>query len=65
VKIAEDIAEPLGGTRLVKLRGLSQRSAATIVGKLVVTVSCDTGERYLSTPQFAEPEPSVEPAGSV
>lgn len=29
-------------------------------GKLVVTVLCDTGERYLSTPLFAEPESSVD-----
>jgi len=29
-------------------------------GKLIVTVMCDTGERYLSTVLFAEPEPSAE-----
>ena len=29
-------------------------------GKLVVTVLCDTGERYLSTALFAEPEPAAE-----
>ena len=28
-------------------------------GKLIVTVLCDTGERYLSTPLFAEPEPEA------
>jgi cysteine synthase A len=28
-------------------------------GKLVVTVMCDTGERYLSTVLFAEPEPEA------
>jgi cysteine synthase A len=32
-------------------------------GKLIVTVMCDTGERYLSTPLFAEPEPVVAAAG--
>ena len=32
-------------------------------GKLVVTVMCDTGERYLSTPLFAAPEPVAEAAG--
>jgi cysteine synthase A len=32
-------------------------------GKLIVTVMCDTGERYLSTPLFAEPEPVAEAAG--
>ena len=31
-------------------------------GKLVVTVLCDTGERYLSTVLFAEPEPVAENA---
>jgi cysteine synthase len=34
VKIAEDITALIGGTPLVKLRGVSQRSGATIVGKL-------------------------------
>ena len=29
-------------------------------GKLIVTVLCDTGERYLSTVLFAEPEPVAE-----
>jgi cysteine synthase A len=32
-------------------------------GKLIVTVLCDTGERYLSTPLFAEPERPAEAAG--
>jgi cysteine synthase A len=34
VRIANDITELIGGTPLVKLRGLSERSGATIVGKL-------------------------------
>ena len=34
MRIAEDITELIGGTPLVKLRGLSERSGATIVGKL-------------------------------
>jgi len=32
-------------------------------GKLIVTVMFDTGERYLSTPLFAEPEPVAQAAG--
>jgi cysteine synthase A len=32
-------------------------------GKLIVTIGCDTGERYLSNPLFAEQEANVfEPA---
>jgi cysteine synthase A len=34
-------------------------------GKLVVTVLCDTGERYLSTVLFAEPEPVAEASSSI
>ncbi len=34
MKIADDITQLIGGTPLVKLRGLSERSGATIVGKL-------------------------------
>jgi cysteine synthase A len=34
VKIAGDITELIGGTPLVRLRGLSERSGATLVGKL-------------------------------
>ena len=34
MKIAGDITELIGGTPLVKLRGISERSGATIVGKL-------------------------------
>lgn len=33
MKIADDITQLIGGTPLVKLRGLSRRSGATIVGK--------------------------------
>jgi cysteine synthase A len=34
-------------------------------GKLVVTVLCDTGERYLSTALFAEPEAAAEGSSSI
>jgi cysteine synthase A len=34
VQIADDITELIGGTPLVKLRGVSERSGATVVGKL-------------------------------
>ncbi|MFA4966566.1 MAG: pyridoxal-phosphate dependent enzyme, partial [Thermoleophilia bacterium] len=34
MKIANDITELIGGTPLVRLRGVSERSGATIVGKL-------------------------------
>ena len=34
-----------------------------MAGKLIVTIGCDTGERYLSNPVFAEQEVHVvEPA---
>jgi hypothetical protein len=30
-----------------------------MAGKVIVTILCDTGERYLSTPLFADlPEPA-------
>ncbi len=32
------------------------------VGKTIVTILCDTGERYLSTPLFQTDEPAAEPA---
>ena len=35
VKIADDITQLIGGTPLVKLRGVSQRSGATIVNSIV------------------------------
>ena len=34
MKIANDITELIGGTPLVKLRGVSERTGATVVGKL-------------------------------
>ncbi len=34
MRIADDITELIGGTPLVRLRGISERSGATIVGKL-------------------------------
>jgi cysteine synthase A len=34
-------------------------------GTLIVTVMCDTGERYLSTALFAEPEPVAEASSSI
>jgi cysteine synthase A len=34
-------------------------------GKLIVTVMCDTGERYLSTPLFAAPETVAEASSSI
>ena len=34
MKIADDITALIGGTPLVRLRGISERSGATIVGKL-------------------------------
>ena len=34
MKIADDITALIGGTPLVKLRGISERTGATVVGKL-------------------------------
>jgi hypothetical protein len=34
MKIADDITALIGGTPLVKLRGISDRTGATVVGKL-------------------------------
>ena len=34
-------------------------------GKMIVTIGCDTGERYLSNPVFAEQEAQVVEAALV
>ena len=57
---------------LVGISAGANAYAAYVVGsrpenrsKLVVTVLCDTGERYLSTALFAEPEPVAEASSSI
>jgi cysteine synthase A len=66
MKIAGDITELIGGTPLVKLRGLSERSGATIVGKLEgFNPGGSVKDRIgLSMLDAAEREGRIDPAGT-
>jgi cysteine synthase len=72
-KIYQDVTETVGNTPLNRLNRMAGISSGSITwaalqlagrrenaGKLIVSVICDFGERYLSHPVFTElPDPDI------